>query len=103
MSTSYAYDPNGNKVNVVIKDGKSYLEDGSRVGVGYTVQTGGGIYKMTDQGGVKVDSHNTAPNSSSTSTRRTSNNDDDDSSSSGTFNQETINKNRRRIYCIAGY
>ena len=67
MSTSYAYDPNGNKVNVVIKDGKSYLEDGSRVGAGYTVQTGGGIYKMTDQGGVKVDSHNTA-----TSTKKTS-------------------------------
>lgn len=58
MSTSYAYDPSGKKVAVTIKDGKSYLADGSRIPTGYTVQTGGGVYKMTDSGGVKVDAHN---------------------------------------------
>lgn len=56
---SYAYDPSGNKVNVNIKDGLSYLDNGQRVGAGYTVQTGGGIYKMGNDGkGTKVDSHN---------------------------------------------
>lgn len=60
MSTSYAYDPSGKKIAVTIKDGKTYLADGSRIPTGYTVETGGGIYKMTDNGGVKVDSHNTA-------------------------------------------
>ena len=55
MATSYAYDPKGNKVEVNIKDGKSYLSDGSRVGAGYHVKTGGGIYKMgTDGVGTKV-------------------------------------------------
>lgn len=63
MSTSYAYDPSGKKVAVTIKDGKSYLADGSRIPTGYTVQTGGGVYKMTDSGGVKVGSHNTATKS----------------------------------------
>lgn len=63
-SNSYAYDPKGNKVNVTIKDGQSYLDDGNRVGTGYTVQTGGGIYKMGNDGkGIKVDSHNTSNNS----------------------------------------
>lgn len=61
-TTSYAYDPNGNKVDVYIKDGLTYTLDGKRIGAGYTVQTAGGIYKMGEDGkGYKVDSHNTAP------------------------------------------
>ena len=65
--SSYAYDPSGNKVNVSIKNGQSYLDNGQRVGAGYTVQTGGGIYKMGNDGkGYKVDSHNVySPNNSS--------------------------------------
>lgn len=59
---SYAYDPYGNKVDVYIKDGLTYTQDGKRIGAGYTVQTAGGIYKMGEDGkGYKVDSHNTAP------------------------------------------
>ncbi len=71
MSTSYAYDPSGKKVAVTIKDGKSYLADGSRIPTGYTVQTGGGIYKMTDSGGVKVDTHNTTTPTRTTDSTRT--------------------------------
>jgi len=71
MSTSYAYDPSGKRVAVTIKDGKSYLADGSRIPTGYTVQTGGGIYKMTDSGGVKVDTHNTTTPTRTTDSTRT--------------------------------
>lgn len=55
---SYAYDLLGKKVPVWIVEGKTFLENGFRLPVGYTVQTQGGIYKMTDSGGVKVDYHN---------------------------------------------
>lgn len=47
--------PSGEKVEGVIKDGKTYLKDGSRVPVGALVDTGaGGVWKMTTSGGVKA-------------------------------------------------
>ena len=59
---SYAYDPKGNKVDVYVKDGLTYTQDGKRIGAGYTIQTAGGIYKMGEDGkGYKIDNHNTAP------------------------------------------
>ena len=63
-NNSFAYDTNGNKVNVIIKDGITYLTNGQRLPTGYTVETAGGIYKMGSDGkGVKVNSHNKPVNS----------------------------------------
>lgn len=51
------YDPNGNQQTGYIIDGKTYAdpEGKTRVGVGSLVNTAGGWYEMTDQGGVKID------------------------------------------------
>lgn len=47
--------PSGEKTTGTIKEGKTYLSDGSRVPVGSVVDTGaGGVWQMTDTGGVKV-------------------------------------------------
>ena len=47
--------PSGEKVEGVIKDGKTYLASGERVPVGALVDTGaGGVWKMTNTGGVKA-------------------------------------------------
>lgn len=57
---SYAYDPQGNRHETYVKDGKTYTSSGDRLGAGWTSQTAGGIYKMGNDGnGYKVDSHNT--------------------------------------------
>lgn len=71
--SSYAITPDGKKINVTIKDGVSYLDNGKKLteaGEGYTVQTGGGIFKVQNGQGVKVDSHNTAPSTKSTKTTK---------------------------------
>ena len=50
------YDQYGNRHSGTVKDGITYLEDGSRVPIGWTVNTRGGYYRMGDDGkGYKVD------------------------------------------------
>lgn len=51
------YDPYGNKMTGTVRDGKTYLADGSRLPTGYTSETAGGLYTMGSDGrGFKVDS-----------------------------------------------
>lgn len=58
--SSYGVDLSGNRFEVDIRNGVSYIKDtNERPPIGSTIQTGGGIFRMTDNGGVKVDSHNT--------------------------------------------
>ena len=56
---STAYDLLGRQHPVVIIDGKTYLQNGDRLPIGWTVDAGGAIYQMGFGNlGVKVDSHN---------------------------------------------
>lgn len=58
--SSYGVDLDGNRFEVEIRNGVSYIKGtNERPSIGSTIQTGGGIYRMTDNGGVKADSHNT--------------------------------------------
>jgi len=50
------YDRYGNRYKGIIRDGLTYLEDGSRIPVGWSVETKGGLYRMGDDGvGYKID------------------------------------------------
>ena len=55
---SYAVDLLGKKKDVEVIDGVTFLTTGERLPVGYTVQTEGGIWKMTEKGGIQVEQHN---------------------------------------------
>lgn len=56
---SFGYDPTGNRFDVEIRDGISYIAGtNNRPSVGSTIETAGGIYKMTPTGGVQVSQHN---------------------------------------------
>lgn len=59
--STYGYDSSGKRQNLYLKDGQGYTQDGNRVGAGWTVQTGGGIFQMGNDGrGYKVQEHNRA-------------------------------------------
>ena len=51
------YDPTGNKQSGYIIDGLTYSDPygKNRIGVGSMVESGGGWYELTDNGGVKID------------------------------------------------
>ena len=55
---TYGYTPDGKRVSMYVQDGQTYLQDGTRLPSGYTVQTKGGIYKMGDSGGYGINQHN---------------------------------------------
>lgn len=55
---TYGYSPDGKRIDMYVQDGQTYLQDGTRLPSGYTVNTKGGIYKMGDGGGYGVNSHN---------------------------------------------
>lgn len=87
---SIAILPNGKKAEVVIKNGKSYLKDGSRIPIGTTVKTAGGTFKLTEKGGVKVDSDpfkNTSQRTNRTTNSKVSSNKPKSSSSKTTTRQ----------------
>jgi hypothetical protein len=70
---TYGYDTSGNKVNMYIdRNGKSYLDNGQRIPLGYTVQTNGGVFQMTAGGGVPVENHNRYIPNSNTNNSATS-------------------------------
>ncbi len=54
LPTTVWWDKNGNQHTGYIKDGKTFVDENAqaRVPVGATVQTAGGTFKMTDNGGV---------------------------------------------------
>lgn len=60
---TFGYDPSGEKIDIDIIDGLSFL-DGTytRVAEGTTVQTGGGIYKLVKGVGTLVTQHNQQTN-----------------------------------------
>ena len=55
---TYGYTPEGNRVDLYVENGQTFLPDGTRLPSGYSVQTKGGIYKMGDNGGYSVNEHN---------------------------------------------
>ena len=55
---TYGYSPDGKRVDMYIDNGQTYLSDGTRLPIGYSVQTKGGIYKMGDSGGYRTSGHN---------------------------------------------
>lgn len=54
LSTTVWYDKNNDRHTGYIKDGKAYVDENAttRVPIGATVETAGGTFKMTDNGGV---------------------------------------------------
>lgn len=60
VSYSHGYTPSGERVDIEIRNGLSYIKGTSeRPSIGTTVETAGGIYKMTSSGGQQVTQHNT--------------------------------------------
>ena len=56
---TYGFDALGNRVDIDIIDGVSYIDGtNNRIGEGTTVQTKGGIYKLIDGVGQLVSDHN---------------------------------------------
>lgn len=53
-----AFDPQGKKHGAYIQDGKTFLQDGSRLQEGWSSQTRGGIYKMGADAGYGAETHN---------------------------------------------